>query len=108
MHKSFYLNKQDGKLMGVCAGLSDYTGIDVLWIRLAVALLLFAGFGSLFVVYIVVGLFANKRPRERDRPLGPGGIGDNDWRDRNSLYGDFEGYYSSSNPQLSRQIDGLR
>ena len=31
----FYRDKQNGKLMGVCAGVADYTGVDVLWVRLA-------------------------------------------------------------------------
>ena len=29
----FYLDKQNGKWLGVCAGIADYTGIDVVWIR---------------------------------------------------------------------------
>ncbi|MES2988040.1 MAG: PspC domain-containing protein, partial [Pseudomonadota bacterium] len=27
----FYLDKQNGKIMGVCAGLADYTGIEAIW-----------------------------------------------------------------------------
>ena len=27
----YYLNKQDAKWKGVCAGIADYTGIEVLW-----------------------------------------------------------------------------
>ena len=37
----FYRDKINGKIMGVCAGIADYTGVDVLWVRLgAVALTL--------------------------------------------------------------------
>ena len=25
----FYLDKRNGKVMGVCAGIADYTGLDV-------------------------------------------------------------------------------
>ena len=31
----FYRDKANGKWMGVCAEIADYTGLDVLWIRLA-------------------------------------------------------------------------
>ena len=27
----FYLDKANGKWLGVCSGLADYTGIDVIW-----------------------------------------------------------------------------
>ena len=33
--RRFYLNKENAKLAGVCAGLSDYLGWDVTFIRLA-------------------------------------------------------------------------
>ena len=31
---TLYKDKQNAKLMGVCAGLADYTGLDALWWRL--------------------------------------------------------------------------
>ena len=30
----FYRDKVNGKVLGVSAGLADYTGIDAIWIRL--------------------------------------------------------------------------
>ncbi|MFX8731571.1 PspC domain-containing protein, partial [Acinetobacter baumannii] len=29
-----YRDKVNGKFLGVCAGIADYTGIDALWVRL--------------------------------------------------------------------------
>ncbi len=29
----FYLDKKNAKWMGVCAGIADYTGVDVTWVR---------------------------------------------------------------------------
>ena len=29
-----YRDKQNAKLMGVCAGIADYTGVEVKWVRL--------------------------------------------------------------------------
>jgi phage shock protein C len=112
MRRKFYLNKRDGKLMGVCAGLADYTGIDALWIRIATAVLVLAGFGSLLLVYLIVGLVADARPAVLDDiAFSPrNGLDErrSHWRDRESAFGDIESYYVSSNPRLSREIDGLR
>lgn len=112
MRRKFYLNKHDGKLMGVCAGLADYTGVDALWIRIATALLVLAGFGSLLIVYIIVGLVADKRPASIEDAFGSGrtglGAGAPHWQERSGMFSDVESYYSASNPRLSREIDALR
>jgi phage shock protein C len=51
-HTQFYLDKQNAKWKGVCAGISDYTGVDVLWVRLgAVILTLAGGFPWTLVAY---------------------------------------------------------
>jgi phage shock protein C len=108
MRRKFYLDKRDGKLMGVCAGLADYTGVDALWIRIATVLAVLAGFGSLLLVYLIVGLAANARPAElEDRYWAESGLGGS-WRDNGSPLGDVQTYYTTSNPRLSREIDGLR
>ncbi|KRB82677.1 hypothetical protein ASE00_11625 [Sphingomonas sp. Root710] len=55
---SFRLNKSEGKIMGVCAGLADYTGIDLMLIRILTVLLTLCGVGSTIVLYLLVGLIA--------------------------------------------------
>ncbi len=35
---TLYRDKHNGKLMGVCSGIADYTGVNVFWIRLVVFL----------------------------------------------------------------------
>ncbi|RVT92803.1 PspC domain-containing protein [Sphingomonas crocodyli] len=54
----FRLNKTDGKIMGVCAGLADFTGVDATWIRIATVLLTLCGVGSTILLYLLVGLIA--------------------------------------------------
>jgi phage shock protein C len=54
----FRLNKTDGKIMGVCAGLSDYSGIDLSLIRIAAVLLTIFGFGSTIILYLLIGFIA--------------------------------------------------
>ena len=38
---TLYRDKHKGKLMGVCAGIADYTGINAIWVRIGVVLALF-------------------------------------------------------------------
>jgi phage shock protein PspC (stress-responsive transcriptional regulator) len=47
---------------GVCAGLSDYSGIDVTIIRLVVVLGSILGFGSLLVAYLVAWVLMPQEP----------------------------------------------
>jgi phage shock protein C len=57
----FVLNRSQGKVMGVAAGLSDWTGIDVLLVRLGlVAALLMTG-PVVILFYILTGWLASDR-----------------------------------------------
>lgn len=57
----FALDKRNAKLWGVCAGLANWTGIDAMWIRLGFVAGTLLGFGSLAIVYLVIGLVANRQ-----------------------------------------------
>ena len=56
---AFRLNKTNGKVLGVCAGIADYFNLDVTLVRIAWVLGTLLGFGSLVLVYIVIALVAN-------------------------------------------------
>jgi phage shock protein C len=61
VNNRFLINRRDGKIMGVAAGLADYTGVDPLLIRLAlVAGLLLTG-PIVLILYLVAGLVAAER-----------------------------------------------
>ncbi|MBO4446951.1 MAG: PspC domain-containing protein [Bacteroidales bacterium] len=63
MEKKLFLNKENGKIAGVCAGLADYFGIDVNVIRiLFLVSLLFASFG--FWVYLIIWVIAPVKPSD--------------------------------------------
>jgi phage shock protein C len=62
MARKFYTNKREGKWLGVCRGLADYTGFDALVIRILFAVTFLIGFGSPLVLYILIALVANDRP----------------------------------------------
>ena len=55
---SFRLNKTRGKILGVCAGLADYSGIDLMLVRVLAVLLTLCGVGSTVILYLIVGLIA--------------------------------------------------
>ncbi len=57
----FYRNKAEGKFLGVCAGVADYTGVDAIWIRLGFLVAMFT-LGWPIFVYFAIGMFAEKKP----------------------------------------------
>jgi phage shock protein C len=61
MNGRFLINRGDAKVMGVAAGLADYTGVDPTIIRLAfVALTLITG-PVMVLFYVLTGLLAPAR-----------------------------------------------
>ena len=61
MHGRFLINRGDAKIMGVAAGLADYTGVDPTIIRLGfIAATLLTG-PVMVVFYILAGLLAPAR-----------------------------------------------
>ena len=119
----FYRNKRDGKVMGVCAGIADYTGIDVTMVRLMFLFSLFMSGGSILPVYFIAGWMSPDRPYEleRDTPAerqfwqgvraSPGrsarAIGAR-FKDIDRRLADIEHYVTTENRSLAREIDSLR
>lgn len=61
MTQRFVTNRDQGKLLGVAAGLADYTGVDPLLVRLGiVAATLIAG-PLVILFYVLAGLLAGSR-----------------------------------------------
>lgn len=58
MNGRFLLNPTRAKVMGVCAGLSDWTGIDVLAVRLAVVVAALVTGPVAILLYILTGWLA--------------------------------------------------
>ena len=61
MNGRFVLNKEQGKVLGVAAGLSDVTGVDPLLIRLGMVLLTFVTGPVMILLYILTGWLAADR-----------------------------------------------
>ena len=118
---TLYRDKQNAKLMGVCSGIADYTGVDVLWIRLALIVLIFAT-GFALPAYFVAGLLLNKKPphlyvdhdesrywqRVRQNPKRTAREIRAKMRDVDRRLAEVETFYVSSNPRLNAEIERLR
>lgn len=61
MNGRFLLNREQGKVMGIAAGLADWTGIDVLFIRLGLIVGTLLTGPVLILLYILTGWLAADR-----------------------------------------------
>jgi phage shock protein C len=118
----FYRDKANGKVMGVCAGIADYTGLDVLWIRLAVVVMTVCGMGFVPVIYFALGFLSQNKPNSlyadveeqkfwqgvRQSPTRTAREVRAQFRDLDRRLAEVEAYYVSSNPRLSAEIENLR
>ncbi len=57
--RNFRLDKHDGKLLGVCAGIGNYFGIDAMLVRIGFVLGTLLGFGSFILIYLAIALIAD-------------------------------------------------
>ena len=57
--RKFRLDKANGKVMGVSAGMANRFGWDVTLVRAAWVIGTLLGFGSLILVYLAIGLLAD-------------------------------------------------
>lgn len=112
MTKRFEVDRKEGKLLGVCAGLARSTGIDATFIR--VGLVLAAIVGSAFwtlAAYFLVALIGQPRRGARRTPLAArhGGQDSRErMRDLDLRMQAIETYVTSSNSRLAREIEELR
>jgi phage shock protein C len=119
---SFYLDKGNAKWLGVCAGIADYTGIDLTVVRIVTVLGTIFGSGALLIAYLIIAWMA---------PVKPMGLYDNaddakfwqgvrqspsrstrdvraKFRDLDRRLADVESFYTSRNSSLANEIDSLR
>ena len=119
----FYRNKRDGKINGICAGIADYTGLDVTLVRIMLVAAILIGAGALLPVYFIAGWIADDQPREiatddkDERKFWQGvraspGQSARDIRGRmraiDRRLADIEQYVTTENRSLAREIEELR
>ena len=122
-HTKFYRDKRNGKFMGVCAGIADYTGVDVTLVRIGTVLLTILGSGMTIIAYLVTGWIAPHKPRElaqetpeqakfwqgvRASPTRTVRDVRSRFREIDRRLAEVETYVTSSNSRLAREIEQLR
>ena len=56
---TFRLDREEGKVFGVCAGLANYMNVDPMVIRLVFVAGTIFGFGSFVIIYLAIALLAD-------------------------------------------------
>jgi len=119
---TLYRDKHNAKLMGVCAGIADYTGINVFWLRLAAIISIFVTGGPSIIAYFIAGFLLNKKPphlyRDASEQKYWQGVRQSPKRTAREIRASFreidrrlaavETHYVTSNPRLTAEIERLR
>lgn len=119
----FYRDKRHGKLMGVCAGIADYTGFDVNLVRVCFIASVFMSGGGIVPFYFIAGWMTPTKPREfehadreeaqfwqgvRASPTRTARDIRSRFKDIDRRLADIESYVTTENRSLAREIDQLR
>lgn len=120
----FYLDKQNAKWKGVCSGIADYTGIEVIWVRVAMVILTLAGgFPWTLIAYWLVAWMGEAKPYGlyetpedqkfwqgvRSNPKRSTAEVRSKFRDIDRRLADIETHYTSRGSRnLAAEIDNLR
>lgn len=119
---TLYRDKHHAKLLGVCAGISEYTGIGRFWVRLVAFISIFVSGGWTIPAYIIAGIILKKKPphlykdaqeqkywqRVRQSPKRTAREIRARFRDVDRRLANVEAYYVSNNPRLTAEIERLR
>ncbi|HEU0098104.1 MAG TPA: PspC domain-containing protein [Allosphingosinicella sp.] len=114
MKKSFYLDKANGKVFGVCSGLANHMNWDPTFVRVAVVLLTLVTFPWAMVAYGVAAMIGKTRPSAYGdeavaRPLRTSTHELNrSMRDIDRRMAEIETYVTAQNTPLAREIESLR
>lgn len=118
----FYRDKRNGKVMGVCAGIADYTGFDVSLIRICFLATVFLSGGSVLPFYVIAGWVAPTKPtaletRDNEEQQFWQGVRASParaardirsrMRDIDRRLADIESYVTTENRSLAREIEAL-
>jgi phage shock protein C len=116
--KKFSLDKRNGKFLGVCAGIADYTGWDATLIRVGAVLVTVMGaFPWTLIAYGIAAWVAKPAGRHDDEEAGLFSAARRraSVRDMNESMTDIDrrlaaidSYVAGSDSRLAREIEELR
>ena len=119
----FYRDKRNGKFLGVCAGIADYTGLDVTLVRICMIAAIVMGSGAPLLLYFIAAFMVPDKPRQfafadteekkfwqgvRQSPARTTRDISSRLRDVDRRLADIESYVTTENRSLAREIDQLR
>lgn len=124
-HTKFYLDKDNKKVAGVCAGIADYWGIDVTLVRVLTVISPFIVGPFILLGYFLMAWIAPARPRtivEREQdpdekkfwqgvranPRRSARVVRARFRELDRRLADTEAYLTSPDKRLAREIESLR
>ena len=120
---TLYRDKQNAKLMGVCSGIADYTGVNLFWVRMMAVMLVFMTSGGVIPFYFIAGMLLAKKPPYlysqdhaetkywqgvRQSPKRTAREIRSRMKDVDRRLAEVESFYVSSNPRLNAEIERLR
>ena len=119
----FYRDKRNGKFLGVCSGIADYTGFDVTLVRICLIAAIIMGSGAPLLLYFIAAMMTSDKPRElavvdreekqfwqgvRASPARSARDIRSRFKDIDRRLADIESYVTTENRTLAREIEQLR
>lgn len=105
----FEVDRANGKIAGVCAGLANRTGLDATVIRVAlVVVTLLGAFPWTLIAYAIAAFVGQPRRRAAYTPIAGRDESRERMRNMDLRMQAIETYVTSSNSKLAREIEELR
>ena len=108
--RTFAVDRANGKLAGVCAGIADMAGIDATFVRVGFVLATLFGFPWVLIAYGVLALVGQPKREDGHRLARAASREEALERTRamDLRMQAIETYVTSSNSSLAREIEELR
>jgi phage shock protein C len=118
----FYRDKRHGKLLGICAGIADYTGFDVSLVRICFLAAMFMSGGGVVPFYFIAAMVTPTKPMSLERvdseekqfwqgvrasPARAARDIRSRFKDMDRRLADIESYVTTENRSLAREIEAL-
>jgi len=108
LRNTFQVDRSQAKLVGVCAGISNHTGLDVTLVRVGVvATALMTSIFWVFAAYFLLG-FLGRQKSGRGKAAPRIGADAGRMTDFDRRLAEVDLYVASSNVRLAREIEDLR
>jgi len=105
----FEVDRDNGKIAGVCAGIANMTGLDATIVRVAVVLVTVMGlFPWTLIAYALAAFVGQPRRRAAYTPIPERDEARERMRNMDLRMQAIETYVTSSNSKLAREIEELR